>query len=529
MNGKCMLISGFVLLLLLFITLADGISQGPKSHAFSVASMASLLETEKRLIDNLEEYANALEQKLQVFRGYIPIMKKENESGRLHTISYLGNPINGFSLIRRLHQDWPKWQKYLKQPVGIVQLRNFKGWRKDLPQKADLWDACAGITRIQKIYELKVEDIIRGKLNGKQYNACMSSADIFAVGQHLAKTKQSTEAVLWLQEVYSRLQEELPIIPEHLLIGEIEVLKLLAENYLAEDLHLKALTLLENDLKPYKHNAKFLRLWQKTKDLLKSQDELSLKRNKQPEGLMARNLMLSCKGLLGGSTRQHCLYNFSTTPFLRLAPLKMEQIGLDPYVVLYHDVIYPQESAQLIDLAVSGLRVSGTVKDNDSNKKRMRTVKARWVKKELNKLTRRITRRIRDMTGLDLTDSEKFQIINYGIGGHYNMHKDYFNITTTHAMKNSMSELLGNRLATVLFYLTDVEQGGATVFPASGYTIYPRAGTALFWYNLHTDGNGDPSTLHAACPVIVGSKWVMSEWISERSQMFLRPCLKLSP
>ncbi|XP_052835127.1 uncharacterized protein LOC128251909 [Drosophila gunungcola] len=524
MNSKYMLISGFVLLLLLFITLAEGQGPGPKSHALSVASMASLLETEKKLIDNLEEYANALEKKLQVFLGYIPIVQKENQSGRLDAISYLGNPLNGFSLIRRLHQDWPKWQKYLKQPVGTVQLRNFKGWRKDLPQKADLWDACAGIARIQNIYDLKVEDIIRGKLNGKQFNASMSSADIFAVGQHLVKTKQSTEAFLWLQEVYPRLQEELPIIPAHLLIGEIEVLKLLPENYLAEDLHLKALTLLENYLKLYKHNAKFLRLWQKTKDLIKSQNKPSLKKNKQPEGLMARNLMLSCKGLLGGSTRLHCVYNFSTTPFLRLAPLKMEQIGLDPYVVLYHDVIYPQESAQLIDLAVSDLRVSGTVKINDSNKKRMRTVKARWVKKELNKLTRRITRRIRDMTGLDLTDSEKFQIINYGIGGHYNMHKDYFNITTTHPTKNSMSEFLGNRLATVLFYLTDVEQGGATVFPASGYTVYPQAGSAVFWYNLHTDGKGDPSTLHAACPVIVGSKWVMSEWISERSQVFLRPC-----
>lgn len=27
------------------------------------------------------------------------------------------------------------------------------------------------------------------------------------------------------------------------------------------------------------------------------------------------------------------------------------------------------------------------------------------------------------------------------------------------------------------------------------------------WYNLRHNNDGDPQTLHAACPVIVGSKW----------------------
>lgn len=32
-------------------------------------------------------------------------------------------------------------------------------------------------------------------------------------------------------------------------------------------------------------------------------------------------------------------------------------------------------------------------------------------------------------------------------------------------------------------------------------------GDAVFWYNLRRSGAGDSSTRHAACPVIVGSKW----------------------
>ena len=32
-------------------------------------------------------------------------------------------------------------------------------------------------------------------------------------------------------------------------------------------------------------------------------------------------------------------------------------------------------------------------------------------------------------------------------------------------------------------------------------------GTAAFWYNLLKSGEPDAATLHAACPVIVGTKW----------------------
>ena len=42
---------------------------------------------------------------------------------------------------------------------------------------------------------------------------------------------------------------------------------------------------------------------------------------------------------------------------------------------------------------------------------------------------------------------------------------------------------VGNREATVLFYLSNV-LGGFTAFPDMGVAVKPRAGSAVFWYNL---------------------------------------------
>jgi len=39
-------------------------------------------------------------------------------------------------------------------------------------------------------------------------------------------------------------------------------------------------------------------------------------------------------------------------------------------------------------------------------------------------------------------------------------------------------------------------------------------GACVIWYNLLKNGDGDVSTRHAACPVLVGSKWGTSNPIT---------------
>nr|XP_044251519.1 prolyl 4-hydroxylase subunit alpha-1-like [Drosophila takahashii] len=129
-----------------------------------------------------------------------------------------------------------------------------------------------------------------------------------------------------------------------------------------------------------------------------------------------------------------------------------------------------------------------------------------------NEATAKITKRLEDATGLDMNHTELFQVVNYGLGGYFETHVD---------LKLGKPD----RMATALFYLSNVTQGGATYFPALNITVFPKIGSALFWFNLDNKGNPQMETLHTGCPVIVGSKWVVSKFIQDIGQEFRRPCI----
>ncbi|KAK2177130.1 hypothetical protein NP493_618g01011 [Ridgeia piscesae] len=153
-----------------------------------------------------------------------------------------------------------------------------------------------------------------------------------------------------------------------------------------------------------------------------------------------------------------------------------------------------------------------------------------WLDDNASTLLLKLSRRIEDITGLDTTlrtrfsSTELFQVLNYGIGGQYDPHFDFYEDTKQLEMYPPSLQGSGERLATFLFYLTDVKFGGATVFPNAGVRVKVAKNGAAFWYNLKTSGDLDKGTLHAGCPVLIGSKWVTNKWIHEYGQQFRRPC-----
>ena len=80
-----------------------------------------------------------------------------------------------------------------------------------------------------------------------------------------------------------------------------------------------------------------------------------------------------------------------------------------------------------------------------------------------------------------------------------------------HCCRRYENKAKGNRIATFLLYLSDVEPGagGGTVFTRANTVIPVMPYSAVFWYNLLPDGKPDVNTQHGGCPVYsdASEKW----------------------
>lgn len=216
-------------------------------------------------------------------------------------------------------------------------------------------------------------------------------------------------------------------------------------------------------------------------------------------------------------------YDNGRNPNYLLGPVKQEDEWDRPYIVRYHEVMSDSEIEKVKALAKPRLRratisnpITGVLETAQ-----YRISKSAWLTADEHPVVDKINQRIEDLTGLEMDTAEELQVANYGVGGQYEPHFDFGRKDEPDAFKELGT---GNRVATWLFYMSDVAAGGATVFPDVGASVKPKKGTAVFWYNLFPSGEGDYSTRHAACPVLVGNKWVSNKWIHERGQEFRRPC-----
>lgn len=205
----------------------------------------------------------------------------------------------------------------------------------------------------------------------------------------------------------------------------------------------------------------------------------------------------------------------------------VEVISWEPRAFVYHNLLTQEECDHLISLAKPHMQKS-TVVDSETGKSkdsRVRTSSGTFLARGRDKFIRNIEKKIADFTFIPVEHGEGLQVLHYEVGQKYEPHFDYF--LDEFNTKNG-----GQRMATVLMYLSDVEEGGETVFPAAkgnissvpwwnelsecgqkGLSIKPKMGDALLFWSMKPDASLDPSSLHGGCPVITGNKWSATKWI----------------
>ncbi len=153
----------------------------------------------------------------------------------------------------------------------------------------------------------------------------------------------------------------------------------------------------------------------------------------------------------------------------------------------------------------------------------MRTSSGTFLSHHEDEVVERIEKRLGHVTMIPEENGESLQILKYINGQKYEPHTDYF-----HDKVNSDPSHGGQRIATVLMYLTTPEEGGETVFPQGspkvegpewsecakkGLAVKSVRGNALLFYSLHPDGREDPRSLHGSCPTLKGTKYSATKWI----------------
>ncbi|XP_043465779.1 uncharacterized protein LOC122500757 [Leptopilina heterotoma] len=233
-----------------------------------------------------------------------------------------------------------------------------------------------------------------------------------------------------------------------------------------------------------------------------------------------------CNGMISQSSdiEKHlkCRFVDYGNPFLKIAPFKQEDVYLDPFIVIYHNVLSDAEIEMLQEEAYPALYSSSVTSEMEgAHSSKIRISEHAWLIEEYYPKVKSINERAGHMTDLNIGTSEPLQIAYYKPGGYFNEHVD-FDPNKDNPFPNKP---VGNRIGTLMFYLNNVQEGGKTIFSFLNITLTPKKGNAVFWYNTLPNGDLDYFTMHAGCRVVSGVKWVANKWFHEHGQEYRRPCL----
>lgn len=186
-----------------------------------------------------------------------------------------------------------------------------------------------------------------------------------------------------------------------------------------------------------------------------------------------------------------------------------------PVVAVLDSVLADDECEAIKTMALPRLKRSSVVDPETGGDWVMdaRTSSGMCFTRGENELIARLDRRTAAIMNWPEVNGEGLQVLQYGPGGEYQPHYDYFRQEDKGSERHM--RLGGQRVSTLIMYLNDVEEGGATIFPKIGFSYVPRKGQAVYFEYTNHSGEVDPMTLHGGAPVKSGEKWILTKWMRQ--------------
>ncbi len=188
---------------------------------------------------------------------------------------------------------------------------------------------------------------------------------------------------------------------------------------------------------------------------------------------------------------------------------KLQATNLDIYT--FRDFLSVEECSALVELIDADAQPSSILSTSGNTGKRTsHTCKLPGE----HPLVAEVERRMADLLGLPLANSETLQGQRYSPGQQFKLHNDYF--AGGQAYSEAVASEGGQRTWTAMVFLNRPEIGGCTNFPRAGVKVAPEAGTLLAWNNNDGEGLSNPYTHHEGMLVEAGVKYILTKWFRER-------------
>ncbi|MGA8515932.1 MAG: 2OG-Fe(II) oxygenase [Burkholderiaceae bacterium] len=185
-----------------------------------------------------------------------------------------------------------------------------------------------------------------------------------------------------------------------------------------------------------------------------------------------------------------------------------------PHIVVFGNVLSDDECDALIAAAKPRLNRSLTVETKTGGEELNadRTSNGMFFRRDENEVVATLEKRLAALANWPIENGEGLQVLHYRPGTEYKPHYDYFDPVepgTPTILKRG-----GQRVATIIMYLSEPEKGGGTTFPDVQLEVAPKRGNAVFF--SYDRPHPSSKSLHGGAPVIAGEKWIATKWLRER-------------
>lgn len=310
---------------------------------------------------------------------------------------YIANPLNAFGMIKRATADISLLMKRIPSSIANELARYHIN-------DSSLTDAVRSLLLVQRIYKLSTNDIARGYLKSRHVGFRMTPYDLYIVGNVASNiTNEEYLAKKYLELAYEKFKEGYDRrneIDENELLMKIANLCERMNDYKCSAFYIKQILLKDPDnTEATEYAMKIVKMFKEygaSKISFDHPYDTSFEKNGKYSRRKEFALLSDvCRGKLTKNvmemSRLYCRY-VSSTPFTMLAPFKVEEVNIDPYIVIYLNVLSNNEIQSLRNVT---MRETHRNSNKDADEKSIFDV-IRMVSlyDNNNELAARISRRI---------------------------------------------------------------------------------------------------------------------------------------